>query len=632
MAEPSDPVPATRSRPAPMSDAMVPGRMQDQGLALEIRPDPSRTRIAVPGLVLASAAVLAACGSGDPGSDAPGAAPGPGPTAGAAPAPAPSASSGASPVPAPGATPAPGPSPAPIALPLTLPPFDLKAASRLLAQASFGADAAEIRRTQAIGLDGWLDEQFAMPRGQSHVDWMVGRGYNVGTFVNSRAEASHTIWRAFITRPDQLRQRMTYALSQIFVISASTISGPCPSIGAGHYMDVLETHAFGQFRDLLEAVTLSPAMGGYLSMRGSQKANPATGRQPDENFAREVMQLFTIGLTTLEPDGTPRLANGAPIETYGPADVSGLARALTGWDFVSGPGIDPATEIRAITPMQPVASRHETGEKRFLGTVVPAGTGARETLSIALDTLVAHPNVGPFIGRQLIQRLVCSNPSPDYVQRVAAVFADNGARVRGDLKAVLRAILTDPEARWPDTRAAGAKLTEPVLRFTQWARAFGVNSPSGAWALGDTSDAATRLGQSPLRSVSVFNFYRPGHVPPNTALASAGLVAPEMQITSETSVAGYLNFMQTAIGSSTGFLGSDLRPDYASLLPLADDPNALVDALNLTLAAGRLGDAAQRTIRDAVTAMTTGTDTHRLQRVRAAVLLTMACPDYMVLK
>lgn len=352
---------------------------------------------------------------------------------------------------------------------------------------SLGASAAEIRRTQSIGLDGWLDEQFAMPRGQSHVDWMVGRGYNVGAFVNSRAEASHSIWRAFITRPDQLRQRMTYALSQIFVISASTITVPCPSIGAGHVMDVLETHAFGRFRDLLEAVTLSPAMGAYLSMRGSQKADLATGRQPDENYAREVMQRFTIGLTTLEPDGTPRLANGAPIETYGPADVSGLARALTGWDVVSGPGIDPATEARAITPMQPIAARHETGEKRFLGTVVPAGTGARETLSIALDTLVAHPNVGPFIGRPLIQRLVCSNPSPDYVRRVAAVFADNGARVRGDLKAVLRAILTDPEARWPDTRTAGAKLTEPVLRFTQWARAFGVTSPSGAWAIGDAA-------------------------------------------------------------------------------------------------------------------------------------------------
>jgi uncharacterized protein (DUF1800 family) len=501
----------------------------------------------------------------------------------------------------------------------------------MLQLASFGATKSEIGRAETMGAAAWVDEQLAMPRGQTYLDWLRAQGYDADEFRNTRVAVNYAIWRAFLSRPDQLRQRMVYALSQILVVSIpGVVTAPWVNFGVANYLDILDEHAFGSFRSLLEAVTLSPAMGSYLSMRGSQKADLATGRLPDENYAREIMQLFTIGLTQLNPDGTPKMAGGASVDTYNPGDVSGLASVFTGWDSVSGPGVDAMA--RAIRPMQHYPERHEPGAKSFLGTTIPAGTSGPASLARALDALVAHANVGPFLARQLIQRFVTANPSPAYVGRVAGAFADNGAGVRGDLRAVLRALLLDIEALTPATAAGGGKLREPVLRFTQWARAFGVSSPSGKWDLRSLADPATGLGQSPLQSISVFNFYRPGYVPPGTALANQALVSPEMQITTETSVAGYLNFMQNAIVSTNGIAGSDLRVDYQSLVLLSTTPEALVSELNLVLAANRLGTTALSTIIAAVTAMPSTTDVQKLNRVRAAVLLVMGCPEFLVLK
>ena len=502
---------------------------------------------------------------------------------------------------------------------------------RLLAQATFGAPRSEIDRTLALGLTAWLDEQFAMGRTQSHVDWLRASGYETIDQRDLRAPLDRTLWRKFLSSPDQLRQRMVYALSQIMVMSVDAGGVRWPAFAAAYYLDVLEANAFGNFRTLLEQVTLAPAMGNFLSMRGSRKAD-ASGRVPDENYAREVMQLFTIGLVELQADGTPRQAGGVGIDSYVQADVSGLARVFTGWDYASAAN---DTALSAVTPMAPIESRHEAGSKSFLGSTIAAGTDAAASLRLALDTLFNHPNVGPFIGRQLIQRLVTSNPSPAYVGRVAAAFANNGSGVRGDLRAVLRAVLGDSQAR--DSAAALAapgagKLREPVLRFTQWARASAVASPSGQWRLGNLSDPATRLGQSPLHSPSVFNFYRPGYVPPGTPIAGATLVAPEFQITTETSVAGYLNFMQVAVASSSGIAGSDLRPDYTLWLALAGDAAALAAEANLVLAAGQLAPANVAAIRDAVAAMPSGTDAQRLSRVHAALLLTLAAPEFLVLK
>ncbi len=436
------------------------------------------------------------------------------------------------------------------------------------------------------------------------------------------------MWRKFLGSPDQLRQRMVYALTQILVVGISGMTGVNRGYSVTAYLDVLENHAFGNFRDLLEAVTLSTAMGGFLSIKGSAKTD-ASGRQPDENYAREVMQLFTIGLVQLNDDGTPKLQNGAPVDTYNELDVSGLARVFTGWDF------NRNTREGRLNPMVLNASLHETLEKTFLGITIPANTSATESLSLALNRLFNHPNVGPFIGKQLIQRLVTSNPSPAYVGRVTAAFNNNGAGKRGDLAAVLKAILLDTEAR--NTSAAladpnGGKLREPVLRFTAWARACNVTSPSGLWNIENTADPATRLGQSPMRSPSVFNFYRPGYLPPNTALATAGKVAPEFQITTETSVAGYLNFMQSAIADTNGLFASDAKADYEQWLPLANDPAALAAEANLLLAANQLGTARQTRVRDTLAAMPSATSANQLSRIHAAILLTMAAPEFLVAK
>jgi uncharacterized protein (DUF1800 family) len=389
---------------------------------------------------------------------------------------------------------------------------------------------------------------------------------------------------------------------------------------------VLENNAFGNYRTLLGQISLSTAMGYYLTFRGNAKANPNTGSQPDENYARELMQLMTLGLYKLDRDGTAQAA-----ETYGQADVSGLARVFTGWDLDTSGLASPLPPDVHRRPMAQVASRYETGSKSFLGTTIAAGTAAPVALNAALDTLFAHPNLPPFIGRQLVQRLVTSNPSPAYVARVAAVFADNGAGVRGDMKAVVRAVLLDAEAR--DPAAAGSpsfgKLREPVVRFLNWARGFGATSASGTWPVNDLSDPATKLGQSPMRSPSVFNFFRPGYVPPNSAIAAGGLAAPEFQITTESSVAGYVNFMQAAV-SGTGI--GDVKSAYPTLLPLAADSRALLAEINLVLAANQLSATTLSTLAAALDSIAAGSDSGKLNRIWAALTLVLASPEYIVQK
>jgi uncharacterized protein (DUF1800 family) len=505
----------------------------------------------------------------------------------------------------------------------------------LLSQATLGATRAEIDRTLALGPEAWINEQLALPRSTSFVQWLRDQGLENETALTSRAFCDHNLWRKSIAAPDLLRQRVVHALAQVFVVSIEGADGDFPAFGVGNYLDILDANAFGSYRTLLEQVTLSTTMGRYLSMRGSRKAD-AAGRRPDENYAREILQLFSIGLTQLNPNGTPDTSSGATQPTYNEADVTGLARAFTGWEY--GAPYSATAPQRHLVPMVNVATRHELGEKTFLGVTIPAGTNGVDSMRIALDTIAAHPNVGPFIGKQLIQRLVMSNPSPAYVGRVAAAFNNNGSGVRGDMAATVRAVLLDAEAR--DTSSARSstafgKLREPSLRFLQWARASNVKSASGAWRLGNLSDPATRLGQSPMHSPSVFNFYRPGYVPPNTPIAAQALVAPEFQITTETSVAGYLNFMTNAIQSNSstatsGVQGSDVAPDYSNWLPLANDPPALVAEVNLVFAAGQLSPATLTTISTAVTAMAATTDALRLRRVHAAMLLTMAAPEYLV--
>lgn len=528
-----------------------------------------------------------------------------------------------------GASPSPAPAPPPPPPPAA--PTEAEA-SRFLAQASMGATRAQIASVVSLGYAGWLDAQFALPVTDSRWDWLVAQGYTASTHKNDEQGFDAAAWRKMLAAPDTLRQRIVFALSEIFVVAIDgLVGGGWRQFSAAAWADLLEANAFGSHRAWLQHMSTSVAMGNYLTFRGSAKEDPASGALPDENYARELMQLFTIGLVLLNQDGTPQLSGGATTPTYQLADITGLARVFTGWDFdLQGQnvGTGTATPDFVRRPMIQVASRYETGAKTFLGTTIPAGTEATTGLGLALDAIFAHQNVAPFFSRQLIQRLVTSNPSPAYVARIAAVFADDGTGARGNLKAVIRALLLDDEARRPADPATFGKLREPILRFTGWARAFSVTSPSGLWAVGDTSDAAKGLGQSPLRSPSVFNFFRPGYVPPNTALDDAQLEAPEFQIANESSVVGCVNWLQRAVAGAI----ADLTPDYSTLLAIADDAAALLAELNLVLAADQLSAATLSTLATALGTMPGGSDATRRARINAALVLVLAAPEYIVQK
>lgn len=524
-----------------------------------------------------------------------------------------------------GASPAPTPAPPP-----PVPPTDAEA-SRFLQQAAFSASDAEIASVKALGLAGWLDGQLARPpEAPTRLEWLNANGHAAEVNVNSLSGADAVMWRKLIGSGDPVRQRMTLALSEIFVVSMVGLPISWRNLCIGHYVDLLEKHAFGNYRDLLQDVTLSLAMGTYLNMQGNRKEDVRSGRVPDENYAREVMQLFSIGLVQLNNDGSvKRAADGKPLETYGQADISNLARVFTGWERDRAANVVIEQDAAyASKPMRHNSGQYQAGDKTVLGTTISGTLTGPQALNAALDVLFNHPNVGPFIGRQLIQRFTQSNPSPAYVGRVAAAFNNNGNGVRGDLKATLRAVLLDPEARPANPGPGQGKLREPLQRFVQWARSFGVTSASGRWAIGDTSDPGTRLGQSPSRSPSVFNFFRPGYVPPGAELASNGVTAPEFQLVNESTVAGYLNFMQSAI--QNGFNNSDVVANYTAEIALATDAEALLRSLNLRLAANALTTAQIAELATAVGSIAATTDAGKLNRVRAAILLVMAAPNYLV--
>lgn len=525
-------------------------------------------------------------------------------------------------------------------------------AARFLNQASFGATEPEIDKLTTYGYSAWLEDQFHMP-GQTHESYI---SWVSATEDPDDNDIANTFWRLSVTGQDQLRRRVAFALSQIFVISLQDSNVASYRRGVASYLDMLGRHAFGNYRDLLEDVTRHPMMGLYLSHLRNQKEDPARNRVPDQNYAREVMQLFSIGLYELNPDGTPALAGGLPVETYDNDDIVGLSRVFTGFSW-AGPdksnsrffGNGSQDPNREVLPMQSYPQQHSVSEKRFLTAVIPASTVADPDgdLRIALDEIANHPNVGPFIGQQLIQRLVTSNPTPAYVARVTQAFNSGrftsgqwsaGTGQRGDLSATVAAILLDPEARTA-TRLADptyGKVREPILRVAHWMRAFGARSASGRFLLGTTDNPATSLGQSPMRSPSVFNFYRPGYVPPNTPLAANNLVAPELQIVHETSVVGYANFMRSAVQSGLGSGNPrDIQADYSAELALADDPDRLIDRIDLLLTAGMMSADTRLLIRNAVDSVAipaTNQTTARRNRVNLAVLFALSSSDYLVQK
>lgn len=427
------------------------------------------------------------------------------------------------------------------------------------------------------------------------------------------------------------------------------------------YWDILCRNGLGTYRDLLEALTLNPAMGAFLSTRGNAKEDAGTGRLPDENYAREVLQLFSIGLHELNLDGSvKRNAAGQPIETYNSEDVSNLARVFTGYDHNYSVGFftSPKPPNLRVVNIESARGRmvfnsnlHSPLSKRFLGVTIPANTSGPESLRIALDTLANHPNTAPFLARQFIQRLVTSNPSSAYVQRIAQVFNNNGAGIRGDLKSVLKAILLDDEARNNANQASPmfGKLREPVLRVAQWGRTFKTRSLRGTWKIyvGDYGPRDS-LGQQPLDPPSVFGYFRPGYVPPGTVLAISGATAPEFQLVNESSVAswtnlliGFLNrgFYVTApdtsalISGPTPTDGHDITPDYGAEKALVTNSQALVERLNLLLCAGQLSPT---TVQFIVNALKTDNirddspDDFKQIHIGRALMFVMSSAEYLV--
>lgn len=532
-------------------------------------------------------------------------------------------------------------------------------AARFILKSSLSVTEAEITNIKSIGYEPWLNAQMDASVNQTGVAWLSSRGYDQITadnFFDNEYPGDYMIWNQLMSEANGVRKRVALALSEFFVVSLTGLDFSWRAQAIAFYWDQLNSNAFGNFRKLLEDVTLNPAMGYYLSTRGNRKEDPRTGRVPDENYAREVMQLFTIGLYQLNNDGTRKLdANNQPIETYTNNDVTNLARVFTGynWDFtgnVRTPSVsDPNRMINStgyvLRPMTidptkwefpSTTSQHSTLEVNFLGTNIPANTDGTAALKTALDALFNHANVGPFFAKQMIQRLVTSNPSTAYVDRVARVFNNNGSGTRGDLRAVFKAILLDDEAMNSAglTAATFGKVREPMLRFVQWGRTFGAASTSGNWRIGNLSDLVSGLGQSALRSPSVFNFFRPGYVPANTAIATNSLVAPEFQLINESSTPGYVNFMTSAIGSTNG-VGGDVKAAYTSELAIAHDSTALLDRICLLLAANQITDATKATIKtalDATTVTQASTTAEKQRRVYMAVLLVMASPDYLVQK
>lgn len=545
----------------------------------------------------------------------------------------------------------------PALVPVPNPLTDIEA-SRFLAQAGFGGKYEDIDRLKSMGYEGWLAQQINEAPAPSR--WAYGmqlKSNDLPAFQNWQV-LPNILWQSIFTGKDVLQQRMTLALSEIFVISYSgvDVAGPVKALVMAHFMDLLQKNAFGNFRQLLEDVTLSIAMGRMLGTLGNLKEDNK-GRRPDENYAREVMQLFTIGLYELNLDGSLKKdSNGQPIETYTLDTVSNLARVFTGWTAPLQFNVPSPDYEVSHQPMTHAAANHSLLEKNFLGTSIPAGTAGPASLKIALDTLFNHPNVGPFIGRQLIQRFVCSNPSPAYIFRVASVFNNNGQSVRGDLTAVIKAVLLDPEARLAAdlTGQAVGKHREPMIRLVQLIRTLDYRSPDGAWRLGNTTDPSWRLGQGPLGAVSVFNFFRPGYTPPGSELAKQGLVAPEMQIVSETSTLVQVNYWYSLLmdpqsstlrtyNDANGNNANDKKETGLSLFlleekMLAEQPAILLERFNLLFACGQLSEGLKAAIMSSINKINivdtnpAKVESFKKNRVVAMLLMVLSNPEYLVLK
>jgi uncharacterized protein (DUF1800 family) len=522
-------------------------------------------------------------------------------------------------------------------------------AFRLLDQGTFGPTPQDVARVMQIGAAAWIEDQFAQPV-SGYPDgefWYVSLDESDNckfsaprdspTYACARDQLTlfklrNRLFQSALTRPDQLRQRVAWALSQVFVISGMKD----PDLETAHvqarYQQILSEEAFGNVGSLLTRITLSPAMGHMLDMVNNAKADAEEMTEPNENYARELLQLFSIGLHELKPDGTELTdANGAPIDTYGQAEVRAFARALTGWTYAP----DPNAKARRKhdddhryygAPMVPASDIHDFGGKQLLrGIALPAGQTVEADLAAALSNVFLHPNVGPFLGRQLIRQLVTGNPSPAYVGRVTAAFENNGAGARGDMKAVIRAILLDPEARSapaPSDRNYG-RFKEPMLYVTGLLRGLG----AGSDGIG-LDEYVKAMGQDVFYPPTVFNYYPADYKVPGT-----DLIAPPMGIHNTNTVLARSNFVNRLIYDGglepddeiAGSTGTSV--DITAYRALASDPKQLMAAIEDRLFGGAMPPSMKNEIYLAVQAI----DPSDLdERARTALYLAATSLQYQV--
>ncbi|MCB0688868.1 MAG: DUF1800 domain-containing protein [Saprospiraceae bacterium] len=530
-------------------------------------------------------------------------------------------------------------------------------ASRFLAQSTFGANEDLIEQVAQIGFETWIDDQMSLPMTdmQAKIDetftevsqWHLLNGGDSSEIPDrpNWIVFNYAWWDANMRNQDLLRQRVAFALSEIFVISVqSDLEGY--GDGLANFYNVLSRHAFGNYRDLLRDVSLHPCMGFYLSHLNNPKTDVENNTRPDENYAREIMQLFSIGLYELNADGTRKHDNdGHDIPTYGQTEIKEMAKIWTGLS-VAGviPNMydeEPYFGIGIYTadmtlPMKMYEEYHEPGEKHLVGGItVPAGQTGMGDIESAIDVLFNHPNVGPFISRRLIQRLIKSNPTPLYIERVAKVFDDNGSGVRGDLGAVVKAILLDPEARDCDELSdeSSGMLREPFVRYSHFARALNIeqyydrywNACYSFWE---------STGQSVMAAKSVFNFFLPDFQP-NGPIAEKELVAPEFQIHNSRTSIGMINEINRwAVYNVVMYGWEENNPevilDIDDLKDYARDPEVLINKLDILFTHGQLTQRTRDIIKEAIDAQIYGD--YRANRVRLAIYLIMISPDYAILK
>lgn len=491
------------------------------------------------------------------------------------------------------------------------PTMTTRAAARFLDQATWGPTPASIEALRKAGIDNWLAEQFAATPSDIPDQPLLNSAGQQNTALGPVTAA---FFQNAVTGPDQLRQRVAFILSQIWVVSQVSVH---PAYAFPPYWRIFRDNAFGNYRDIIKAVTLSPAMGTYLNMANNNKANPSKGTAANENYARELMQLFTLGLTELNPDGSPVLdANKNPVPTYNQAVVTSLAKVMTGWTYPTAPGATAKTNNPAyyFGPMIAVEAQHDTTAKTIFNNVaVPAGQTAEQDLDTVVNALMQQPSTAPFVSQQLIQHLVTSNPSPAYVLRVSQVFSSTS----GDMKAVITATLTDPEARAGDqdnavANASFGHLREPILFLTNLVR--GLNGTTTA--TNSLNNYSSQLGENLFNSASVFSYFSPQNRIAN------GLFGPEFQIYSTQTATYRANIVNSAV---YGALDSATKLDLTTFTAKAANLSELLDYISYVFLHHQMSSGLTQAASDAANAQTTAK-----AKAQAALYIVLTSGEFQV--